>query len=222
MRPLGTAAELERRRRQAVERYAAGDSPTTIARILGVDRGSGHRWARLAAAAPDGLAAKPSYGPKPLLSDEQHPQQVEVGQGVAGGAPRSGGGGLPRLYARSEPRRVGLGLVEVWAAVEPGSVGHGGVAGLGHGHAVRVEKRSHDVEVVHQPRESPSATLTLWLYSGWTQYCVQQEESQARLVLSPSPSGERGVILGVPSPKGSLAQEGEQVDVEASDEPQQA
>lgn len=71
MRPRGTAAELERRRRQAVERYAAGDSPTTIARILGVDRGSVHRWARLAAAAPDGLAAKPQHGPTPLLSDEQ-------------------------------------------------------------------------------------------------------------------------------------------------------
>jgi transposase len=71
MRPPGTAAELERRRRQAIERYSAGDSPTTIARILGVDRGSVHRWARLAAAAPDGLAAKPQRGPKPLLADEQ-------------------------------------------------------------------------------------------------------------------------------------------------------
>src|SRR4051794_20250281 len=99
MRPPGTPAELERRRRQAVERYAAGDSPTTIARILGVDRGSVHRWSRLAAAPagaspptiaripgvargsvprgsrlaapPGGLAAKPHPGPKPLLSDDQ-------------------------------------------------------------------------------------------------------------------------------------------------------
>src|SRR5262245_158511 len=70
MRPPGTAAELERRRRQAVARYAAGESPTTIARVLGVDRGSVHRWARLASA-PNGLAAKPQHGPKPLLSDDQ-------------------------------------------------------------------------------------------------------------------------------------------------------
>jgi len=70
MSPIGTAAELERRRRQAVERYRAGESPTTIARILGVDRGSVHRWARLAAA-PGGLAPKPVSGPKPLLSDDQ-------------------------------------------------------------------------------------------------------------------------------------------------------
>src|SRR5262245_60811704 len=69
MRPRGTAAELERRRRQAIARYDAGDSPTTIARILGVDRGSVHRWARLAAA--DSLDARPQLGPKPLLSDDQ-------------------------------------------------------------------------------------------------------------------------------------------------------
>src|SRR5438128_1380415 len=70
MRPKGTAAELERRRRQAIDRYRAGESPTVIARVLGVDRPSVHRWARLAAA-PDGLAAKPARGPTPLLSDAQ-------------------------------------------------------------------------------------------------------------------------------------------------------
>jgi transposase len=61
---------LERRRRQAVARYRAGESPTTIARVLGVDRGSAHRWARQAAGG-GGLAAKPAGGPKPLLSDDQ-------------------------------------------------------------------------------------------------------------------------------------------------------
>lgn len=70
MRPIGTAPELERRRRQAIDRYRAGESPTTIARVLGVERSSVHRWARQAAA-PGGLAAKPARGPKPLLSDDQ-------------------------------------------------------------------------------------------------------------------------------------------------------
>lgn len=70
MRPKGTAAELERRRRQAVARYHAGDSPTVIARVLGVDRGTVHRWVRLAAR-PGGLDARPVPGPKPLLSDDQ-------------------------------------------------------------------------------------------------------------------------------------------------------
>src|SRR6516165_7790320 len=71
MRPKGTAAELERRRRQAVARYHAGESPTVIARVLGVDRPSVHRWARLAAAAPDGLSAKSAPGPTPRLSEAQ-------------------------------------------------------------------------------------------------------------------------------------------------------
>src|SRR3954470_6251859 len=38
-RPIGTAAELERRRRRAVELLDQGESPSTIARILGVHAG---------------------------------------------------------------------------------------------------------------------------------------------------------------------------------------
>jgi transposase len=70
MRPKGTAAELERRRCQAVKRYRAGESPTVIARVLGVDRPTVHRWVRLANAAPDGLDAKPNPGPTPRLTDD--------------------------------------------------------------------------------------------------------------------------------------------------------
>jgi transposase len=69
-RPLGTAAELERRRCHAVELMGQGESPTTIARILGTDRSSLYRW-RAAAHAPQGLAAKPHPGPTPRLSDDQ-------------------------------------------------------------------------------------------------------------------------------------------------------
>jgi len=69
-RPIGTAAELERRRRRAVELLDQGESPSTIARILGVHETSVHRWRRLARQGP-GLAAKPHPGRKPLLSDEQ-------------------------------------------------------------------------------------------------------------------------------------------------------
>src|ERR1700674_2395125 len=69
-RPLGTAAELERRRCRAVELMGQGESPTTIARILGTDRSSLYRW-RAAAQAPAGLAAKPHPGPAPRLSDDQ-------------------------------------------------------------------------------------------------------------------------------------------------------
>jgi transposase len=69
-RPIGTAAELERRRRRAVELLETGESPPTIARILGVHETSVHRWRRLARSLA-GLDAKPHPGPTPRLSDEQ-------------------------------------------------------------------------------------------------------------------------------------------------------
>jgi transposase len=69
-RPIGTPAELERRRRRAVELLDQGESPSTIARILGVHRPSLYRW-RQAARSPDGLAARPHPGPAPRLSDAQ-------------------------------------------------------------------------------------------------------------------------------------------------------
>ena len=67
-RPLGTAAELERRRRQAVRAIAAGQSRQAVAAALGVPPNSVSRWVP-AARRPDGLTAKPSPGPTPGLSD---------------------------------------------------------------------------------------------------------------------------------------------------------
>lgn len=69
-RPFGTAAELERRRRQAVNAVRQGESPETVARVVGVNRVSIYRWLA-AARQPDGLAAKPYHGPAPRLSSEQ-------------------------------------------------------------------------------------------------------------------------------------------------------
>src|SRR4051812_18795119 len=74
-RPIGTAAELERRRRRAVDRLERGESPSTIARILGVHATSVHRWRRHARNGP-GLDAKPHPGPRPRLTTE-HWGQVE-------------------------------------------------------------------------------------------------------------------------------------------------
>src|SRR5215203_5161553 len=56
-RPVGTSAELERRRRRAVALVAQGEPRKALA-----------RWLRLARR-PDGLAAKPHPGPAPGLSD---------------------------------------------------------------------------------------------------------------------------------------------------------
>jgi transposase len=70
-RPFGSAAELERRRRQAVEAVAQGESPDLVARVVGVNRCSVFRWLNLARQ-PDGLAAKPHPGPAPRLSPQQN------------------------------------------------------------------------------------------------------------------------------------------------------
>lgn len=71
MRPNGTADELERRRRRAVELMQQGESPTVIARILGVCRTSLYRWLAMAKTSPEALTATPHPGPTPRLSDEQ-------------------------------------------------------------------------------------------------------------------------------------------------------
>ena len=70
MRSIGSAAYLERRRRRAVQLVDAGESPSVVARILGVTPSSLHRWRRRARE-PDGLAAKTALGPKPRLTDQQ-------------------------------------------------------------------------------------------------------------------------------------------------------
>jgi transposase len=70
MRTKGTAAELERRRRRAVELLEQGEAPALVARILGITRTSLHRWRRLARQGT-GLAAKPVPGARRRLSDLQ-------------------------------------------------------------------------------------------------------------------------------------------------------
>jgi transposase len=75
MRPEGTAAELERRRRRAVQLLEEGESPAALARILGVTLSSLHRWRRMTRQG-DTLAAKPVPGAKRRLTDAQL-QQLE-------------------------------------------------------------------------------------------------------------------------------------------------
>ena len=74
MRPHGTPEELARRRHRAVAAYHEGQSPSTIAAVLGVDPSTIHRWVRLARR-PGGLEPIPLCRP-PLLAD-QHLAQLE-------------------------------------------------------------------------------------------------------------------------------------------------
>src|SRR4051812_34047656 len=69
-RPHGTAEELERRRTRAVQAVGRGESPTTVARVLGVHVASVHRWRRMARS-PRGLKATGQPGPTPKLDDAQ-------------------------------------------------------------------------------------------------------------------------------------------------------
>lgn len=69
-RPVGTAVELERRRRRAVSLIAQGESRADVARILGVHPKTLARWLRLARQ-PHGLEPKPHPGRPPGLSDAQ-------------------------------------------------------------------------------------------------------------------------------------------------------
>lgn len=70
MRPPGTAAELERRRRRAVALLEHGEAPAVVARILGVRPTTLHRWRRLARQT-EGLTAKPVRGARRRLTDRQ-------------------------------------------------------------------------------------------------------------------------------------------------------
>jgi transposase len=70
MKPSPKALELERRRRHAVRLLHQGESPTLVARILGVHRVTLYHWLRQEQQ-PGGLAARPHRGQPPRLSDPQ-------------------------------------------------------------------------------------------------------------------------------------------------------
>jgi transposase len=71
MRPIGTAEELERRRRRAVELVHQGEHPATVARFLGCGRSSVYTWLKQQREAPAELAAKPHPGRTPGLNAMQ-------------------------------------------------------------------------------------------------------------------------------------------------------
>ncbi len=71
MRPIGTAEELERRRRRAVELVKRGESPAKVAYFLGCGRSSVYTWLKAEREDARKLAARPHPGPTPRLPDEQ-------------------------------------------------------------------------------------------------------------------------------------------------------
>src|SRR6516225_1476804 len=72
MRTKGSAPELERRRRLAVQRIQEGYRPIDVARFLGVHPKSVLRWcARFRDDGRHGLAARPHRGRPPKLTFDQ-------------------------------------------------------------------------------------------------------------------------------------------------------
>jgi transposase len=68
---MGSSAELERRRRWALDLLDKGKKQVDIAEFLGVNRTSIYRWRRLAEQDSGNLAAKPHPHRPPMLSTEQ-------------------------------------------------------------------------------------------------------------------------------------------------------
>ena len=83
MRPVGTAAELERRRRRAMELLEKGEKTSVIVRILGISKTSLYRWKEaLEQGGPRALDAIPRTS-HPGLSDDQLAQLAkELGKGA--------------------------------------------------------------------------------------------------------------------------------------------
>jgi transposase len=71
MRPKGTKAELEARRRRAVELVVEGKGVREVARLVGVDSKSVSRWRQMyEAGGASGLRSKPQKGRSPKLSEQ--------------------------------------------------------------------------------------------------------------------------------------------------------
>jgi transposase len=77
-----TRRELEHRRRRAVQAVAEGNKPATVAKVLGVDRGTVYRWLRLARQ-PGGLDPKPLWRPHGLSDDQLRRLEALLLQGAS-------------------------------------------------------------------------------------------------------------------------------------------
>jgi transposase len=79
MRPHGTPAELEARRRRAVALLAEGRTPTAVAKEVKASHSSVLRWRdAMAAEGKEGLAAKPASGRPPRLSAKQQVRLLKI------------------------------------------------------------------------------------------------------------------------------------------------
>ena len=85
MRPRGTSAELERRRRLAIALLGQGLRPVQVAKAVGTSGASVTRWRQAYEEGGDeALAAKPHPGRPPKLTEEQRQRLAELLEEGAG------------------------------------------------------------------------------------------------------------------------------------------
>jgi len=88
MRPKGTAAALEARRRYAADLLADGISPAEVAQLVGVHLSSVKRWKKALQRDPvAGLAATPHPGPRPKLTEDERHELCDL---LVAGAKKAG------------------------------------------------------------------------------------------------------------------------------------
>jgi transposase len=174
MRPKGTAAELERRRLLAVLRVEEGYSATAVARFLGVDRRSVHRWLRLYRhIGPGALAPFAHHGRIPKLLPSQEAAVLR--------------------WVIQSPRDFGF-RTELWTAPRIAKL-------ILRDWGIRFHPRYLNQWLtrrgvspqtpVTQPRERDQDKIDLWLQRDWPRIQERARERNAHLVLI----DEAGLLL---------------------------
>lgn len=150
MRTKGTAQELERRRRLAVQRVHEGYGPADVARFLGVQLRSVRRWlAAFRDNGTHGLAARPNLGRPPKLTFDQ---ELDV---------------LAWFYAR--PTSFGF-ATDLWTAPRVAQLIHQKFGVSFHPRYVNAwlaERGITPQKPACQPRERSPEEIERWLAQEW-------------------------------------------------------
>jgi transposase len=165
MRPKLPSAELERRRRLAVERVSEGHSPQEVADFLGVHVRSVFTWlAAYRARGPRGLDAIRHPGPTPRLTRRQEAQ-------VLG-------------WLRHPATRFGF-PTELWTSKRLAALIHKrlGVAFNSNYLCHWLRRREHSPQKPRRvPRERNDDEIDRWLREDWPQIQRRAAETNAHLV----------------------------------------